>query len=914
MNKMVRYYQLIIVLTCCLVNSYGQRTGVKGFNTIIEKHTRNFYNPPTTNRPGAYWCWLNGDVTKASITHDLEEMKEKGMGSAEIWDVAAIYNPGGSYGNGPRFMGDESVGFILHALAEGKRLGMRMGMVTSSGWNAGGSWVTPDWAAKALFVSERSVTGPFLYSDSLPMPQLPKQCPKDQNGNPLFKKEIAVLAIRDNPDKKISNLKDVQVLTAKFNGKKLVWQVPEGKWSILRFVCSNTGQHLIVPSPKSDGLFIDFFDPQATIRHLGYILNRLHISKKNAASSGLSYLSFDSMELDEATAWTNSMDSIFLKHNGYSIIPYLPVFAGWKLPEGNDTFLQQFKQTVSDQLIFSHYTTGRDFLAGYGIELVAEAGGPGPPVWNTCPVDAVKALGNVSVPRGEFWIRNRHNIFLIKEIASASHIYGLNIVDGESFTTWRRWKDAPHDLKQYVDRAFCEGLNNLTFHAFANTRPEFGFPGRAYHAGSDINPTATWWKDARPFIDYLSRCSYLLRQGKPVSDVAYYYGDKAPNFFPAFQKDPDKPRLEGLGAGYDFDIMNTEILLNKLSVKNGRLVLPGGVSYSLLVIPGIKDIPASVQRKLETLLKAGGQVLFENTGMLSFTVHNAALKNMRIDDALRQLSVPPDFTANNGSLDFIHRKTDIGDLYFISNTTDASVTRSCNFRAAGKQVEYWDPVSGKQYTMSADRSDAGSTTLTLQLAPHASCFILLTNEKRQLPAYRNPVYSSTELAGQWMVRFPENWGAPASAPFSKLISWTDHPDAGIRYFSGTAVYQQQINLSEASLRNDSVIMLNLGEVRDVARVLINGKNAGVVWTYPYSIDIRKYLKPGNNTIEVEITNNWVNRLTGDMLAGEGGKKYCQTNVPYIIKDRGLGGDEKFNVQPSGLLGPVMLQRMAFTGK
>lgn len=878
----------------------------------IKTLANHFVDPPTINRPGAYWCWLNGDVTNASITYDLEQMKSKGMGRAEIWDVAATNNPGGKYGSGPRFLGDESVKSILHALSEGKRLGLRMGMVASSGWNAGGSWVEPEWAAKALFASEITVTGPFLYSDTLPLPHLPKQCPKDKNGLPVFKKEIAVLAIRYNPGKKINALSDIQVLNAKFDGKKLQWQVPEGKWTILRFICSNTGQHLIVPSPESDGLFIDFLDPHATTRYLTYFLNRLHITKKNAASSGLSYLSFDSMELDDATAWTDSMDSIFFKHNGYNVLPYLPAFTGWTLPGGNDSFLQQFKKTVSDQLIFSHYTTGRNFLSGYGIDLVAEAGGPGPPLWNTCPVDAVKALGNVSIPRGEFWIRNRYNLFLVKEIASASHIYGQNIVDGESFTTWRRWKDAPHDFKKYADRAFCEGLNSITIHAFANTRPEFGLPGRAYHAGSDINTTATWWKDARPFMDYLSRCSYMLRQGKPVADVAYYYGDKAPNFFPALQGSPDRPKPAGLPSGYDFDIINSDVLINALSVVNGKLVLPGGVTYRLLVIPGRKDIPLEVIRKINKLAAAGANILLVNTVDMPAGMPEHVMKNTSIGEALKKINVKEDFTTDAAQWDFIHRKTETGDMYFISNTTDNTVTGECEVRTKGKQVEYWDPVTGGQYNLQDAVTKESGTKISLELAPHASCFIIVTNEKRALPAFAVPKQiSRSELTGSWALSFPPNWGAPEMVQMDKLASWTDHPDKGVQYFSGTATYKKDINIDAGVLQKDSVVNINLGEVLDLAKVKVNGKNVGILWTVPYVINIKNYLKPGANSIEIEVTNNWINRLTGDMNAGDG-KKYCQTNIPYITKDRMPAvGDEKFHVQRAGLIGPVVLESIGY---
>jgi len=865
-----------------------------------------FTSPPASSRPGAYWCWLNGDVTKASITYDLEEMHAKGMGRAEIWDVALRDDPDGIYGVGPAFLSDESVEMIKHALAEGKRLGVDIGMVASSGWNAGGSWVTPDWAAKALYSSEFKLAGGQSYSGPLPFPELPEECPTDDDGAPIFSKEVAVLAIPDNADKQIKDLSDIVVLNTQYDGTILTWEVPQGDWTILRFVCSNTGQSLIVPSPNSDGLFIDFFDPEATKRHLGHILDRLGITPENAAQSGLSYLEFDSMELSEAIPWTEAMGKIFEAHHNYEILPLLPALAGWELPGGNESFLYDFSKTVSDQLIFSHYTTGSEFLADYGMDLVAEAGGPGPPIWDSCPVDALKALGNVSVPRGEFWVRNRHNIFLIKEVASASHIYGLDIVDAESFTTWRRWKDAPHVLKKHVDRAFCEGLNAVTIHTFANTRPEHGLPGRAYHAGSDINPTTTWWQQAGPFMDYLARCSFLLRQGLFAADVAWYYGDKAPNFFPEYQKDPGSPEVPGLSAGYDFDVINTDVLLNRMGVSDGNLVLPDGLAYKLLVLPDRPDIPPEVVARAEDMIKAGARVLVQNPAVAR-TINGTVFSDMSIDDALRRMSVVEDFVGDSEKLDFIHRKIGDTDLYFVRNKTDETISESCEFRATSPQLEYWDPVTSRQYKIADARASNGRTALNLTLPAFGSCFIVFTTKRRELPEYcgRQEVHAS-EVKGNWILSFPENWGAPAVVTLDELISWSDHEHDGIRHFSGTATYKNTFVFSKEAGQSDTAISLDLGDVLDVAEVFINGQSAGVLWTKPFKLDIQSFVKEGTNTLEIKITNMWINRLTGDLsLPPE--KRFCKTNRPPESRYYSEAGDETYRVQLAGLIGPVTLE-------
>ena len=696
------------------------------------------------------------------------------------------------------------------------------------------------------------------------------------------------------------------VLNNHFDGTTLTWEVPKGDWTILRFVCSNTGQSLIVPSPNSDGLFIDFFDPKATKRHLGYILDRLGITPENAAQSGLSYLEFDSMELSEAIPWTDAMAGIFESHHGYDIQPYLPALAGWKLPDGNESFLYDFTKTVSDQLIFSHYTTGSDFLADYGMDLVAEAGGPGPPIWDSCPVDALKALGNVTVPRGEFWVRNRHNIFLVKEVASASHIYGLGIVDAEAFTTWRRWKDSPHVLKPHVDRAFCEGLNAVTIHTFANTRPEHGLPGRAYHAGSDINPTTTWWQQAGPFMDYLARCSYLLRQGLFAADVAWYYGDKAPNFFPEYQKDPDSPEVPGLSAGYDFDVVNTDVLLNRMDVAGGRLVLPDGLTYELLVLPDRPDIPPEVIARVENLANAGATVLAQNPAIAQ-AMQGKVFTEMSIDDALRKMSVVEDFVGDSEKLDFIHRKIGDTDLYFVRNKTDETISETCEFRAVADQVEYWDPVSARRCRIVDARVSDGRTALRLTLPPHGSCFIMFTARNRELPEYRERQEAhTTEIKGPWTLSFPDGWGAPSSVTLNELMSWSDHELEGVRHFSGTATYKNKFVISQETLRDDAAIFLDLGDVLDVAEVFVNGQSAGVLWTKPFKLDVHDYVTEGLNTLEIRITNMWINRLTGDLsLPPE--KRYCKTNRPPESRYYSEAGDETYRVQRAGLIGPVTLR-------
>jgi hypothetical protein len=583
-------------------------------NEISEE---SFRDPPMSARPGAYWPWLNGSVSRKRLTYELEEMKAKGMSGADIWDVQSIYSPhtdfppGQAYFQddsipaGPAFLSDGSLESIGHAVREADRLGLRLGMVAASGWNAGGSWVQPSESGMGLFSSQVFVEGPTRFSEKLPFPEVPEKCPKDNLGRPVYFREVAVLAFPQDSVPSIASSAETINLHQKIDQKgRLIWEVPDGKWTILRFISTNTGYSLIVPSPNSNGPMIDFLNPDATRNNFQYIVDRLEAELGDISNSSLKSLAVDSLELGDDTVWTEKIIEEFSRQHHYDPLPYLPALQGWTVDNEDITrrFMYDWRRTISDVFIASHYWTGSKLLGQYGMQLCAEAGGPGAPIWPSCPVDSLKALGAVDILRGEFWPKFR-NMRLNKEVASAAHIYGKQIVDAESFTSWRHWQDGPYFLKQLADNAFCEGLNHLTFHTFTHSPTEAGLPGLAYHAGTHISPNCVWWPMSRQFIDYLSRCSYLLQKGLFVADVCFYYGGQAPNFVPA------KHICFSPGAGYDYDVTNREVILQRMTVQDGRIFLPNGMSYAFLVLPDQADMELAVLRKLEQLIKEGATVV-----------------------------------------------------------------------------------------------------------------------------------------------------------------------------------------------------------------------------------------------------------------------------------------------------------------
>jgi (4-O-methyl)-D-glucuronate---lignin esterase len=925
-----------------------------------------FVDPPVHSRPGSFWDWLNGSMSTEQITRDLEAMKRGGMRGGEIWDVAAAADPDGRVPAGPAFLGPESTRLMVHAIREADRLGLEIGVVASSGWNAGGSWIPPEHAGKGLYHSTTKLTGPGKFIRELPMPELPELCPRDQDGQPIYLDEVAVLAVPSHDSKTITDVDQVLDLSSMIDANgTLHWEAPEGDWTVLRFVCANHGQQLIVPSPNSGGPMIDFFDPRATEFHLNHMVSTILKELGKATFEGTSFktLEFDSMELDGFTPWNDSMADAFGRLAGYPVIRYLSLFAGWELADQDvhERFLYDWRKMVSDRLIESHYVTGRKFLAAYGVKLIAESGGPGPPIWDSNPVDGIKALGAVDIPRGEFWIRHR-GIFLVKEIASAAHVYDKRLVDAESFTTWRRWVDGPLNHKEIADRALCEGLNCFSFHSFASSPPEAGLPGWAYHAGTDINPTATWWPMARGLIDYLARCSHMLRQGWFVADVCYYYGDQAPNFYPPLCNVPEHPLLDHLHPGYDYDVCSSQVILERMRVEDGRIVLPDGMSYSALVLPEQDHIPAAVLERIRDLVAEGATVIAHQRPTRALGLQDLEMESKTVgrladelwgrekssgprdaqaqqaisirplgtgrfivttdrSGALREIGVGEDFKiagrAENdlGPLDFIHRRTTDDEFYFVRNKTRETQSLNCRFRVAaqatGQSPEFWWPQSGRRSACPDWKSvEDGYTELPVELGPLGSVFVVFRKTNPGNDAPLDPLATETfavseasaalTLDGAWQVEFPKGWGAPHETTFSKLQSWTESEDEGIRFFSGIATYRKSFDVPE-SLAEKERLFLQLGDLAEIAEVTLNGKRLGLVWLPPYRIEITGAIRTGTNKLEVRVANLWANRLNGDSLLPVS-DRYTRSNLDRMQTDP--SSDSSYGRIPNGPTRPV----------
>ncbi len=720
----------------------------------------------------------------------------------------------------------------------------------------------------------------------------------------------------------------------------LDWDVPAGKWVILRLGYSLTGQKNAPASPEATGYEVDKLSRQDAEAYFQDYVAQISGALGPYFGKSFRYFLMDSYEAGLEN-WTAEMISEFQKRRGYDPTPYLPVLTGRVVESADvsDRFLWDFRRTIADLFADYHYGAATEYFQKYGVGLYAEAMGTSLPTTG----DGLQDKSRVTIPMGEFWTPQHgattdapEHLADVKETASAAHIFGKNLAGAESFSTcpdMPMWGKPPSILKPVADNAFALGINRIVLHESA-AQP---FVDDQHKPGMSLGPCGqiltrnqTWASQAAAFFAYLARSSYLLQQGLFVGDLAYFYGEGAPITAPFWKQVRPAPP-----AGYDYDWMNTEALLNRMSVKDGRLVLPDGMSYAALVLPeDVTRLTLPVVRKLRDLVGAGATVIAPRPGKSpSLNGYPSADEEIRfiandvwgpldgksvdehgygkgkvywgrpVEEVLAAKRIPPDFEYNRPKVDthlvWIHRRTDDADIYFVANQKQRPENVETSFRMEGKSAELWHPDTGR-IEPAEYRNENGRTLVPLHLDPDGSVFVVF-REKASEPSRTLPRSVSTELTtleGPWDVSFPPNWGAPPHIKLDRLASWTAYPDDGVKYFSGTATYSKDIQVPGEWLRSGAKLMFDLGEVKEIAEVSVNGKALQeILWKPPFQIDVTSALKPGANHLEIKVTNLWPNRLIGDARPGAT-KTYTFTDYRFYKSTSPL--------LESGLLGPVRL--------
>lgn len=802
-----------------------------------------------------------------------------------------------------------------------------------------------DPAGRNLAVSHRADQtrdGALLVREPVPLTYTGWSAGKLHDG--LREGAGGVFASAGRPSFDVAALSDVIDVTAHVDRTgHLRWEAPPGEWTLLRYVCMVTGEKLKVPSPSSDGLASDHLSAEATRIHMDNVITRLRAGLgDDLTKTGIENFYLASYEV-VGRVWSPVFADEFKRRRGYDLTPYLPTIFGARI--GGDTttarFLFDYRKTLGEVLVDAYYRTAAAVARAAGLKIKSESGGPGPPI-HTPPVDALLAQGAVDSVQGEFWPFWPDNdaINVIKEPASAAHIYGKPRVHLEAFTSFHHWAEGPQDLKPSADRVFTEGGNHFVWHTWTHQAPDYGLPGLVYGAGTHLSRSVTWWPKAKPFLDYLARGSFLLQRGQFVADVLYYYGDDGMNFVGP-RKNPST-----LGPGYDYDVTNADALLTRFTVRDGRLTLPEGTSYALLVLPDREDIHPPVLAKIESLVAAGATVLGRRptraTGLENFPASDARVRELAAKlwadldgksrttrthgrgrvftgvperSVLATLGLAPDFTAP-ATLDFTHRRDGDDEIYFVRNKTAAPVAATATFRAGDRTPELWDPITARIARAPSFRRTAAGVELPLTFAPNGSTFVIFRDRSTAAPLATTSetapgLPAALSLDRDWTIDFASPLGAaPARITLPQIAPWTSSTptttNPALAAFTGTGTYRKTFTLPAGLRAPGRRLELDLGHLWTIGEVFLNGKSLGVLWTPPFRVDATDALRDGENQLTVEVINTWHNRLVGDARL-PAAQRQTRTNV--AISQRKPWKD--LDPIASGLFGPVRLVPVQF---
>jgi hypothetical protein len=982
---------ILIGFPCCTGNPSIDNQNVSYPALSKEK----FSSVPDSDRLWVYYYWEKVNITRECITNDLEAMKKKGIGGFLLCDVRT---------NG--YMSPEWREIVKYTMHESARLGLEMSInLSNSGIDLRGAWDMGKDGPKKLIWTSKTVHGPAKISELLNTPE-----------NTRYYQDVSLIAVKlksnevspgDNspvdlngkwneiaePGKDATVAEKIIYLRKELKNGQFQWDVPEGEWKIVRF------GYTVIGDKES----VDILNKEAVKKYFNLMGTEILNDAGPLAGKTLKYFYNVSWEGSEPN-WTPGFEQEFVRFRGYEIGDYMPVLAGVIVNDHSlsKRFLRDYYRTCSDCFLENCYKTIGQLCHERGMKWHSENGGP----WRIHSAmfkeaDCLTFLGVNDIPQGEFWSASpyRPETSNARYTSMAAHIYGKPLISMEAFTSMMiHWTEYPGFLKPYADKNFIDGSNMFIWHTYTASPPEMGIPGYEYFAGTHFNPRVTWWEMSGDFVTYLGRCQHMLRQGIFVADVCSYVSDK--NYH--IQKwtratEWNNESTLRLNPGYTFDLLNTDVLVNRLSVKDGTLVLPDGMNYKLLVVDlHDQSVPTEALKKIIELAKNGATVVLgqnkpnRTPGLKNHPVcdrevvrlsdelwgknigastcrrfgKGMVINGIPMEDVLKKNGILPDF---EGPFEYIHRNNGKQDIYFLRGTGKAD----CAFRITGKKPEVWDPVSGSvsdilSYHFTADNR----TVVAVDLPENGSTFVVFSDKKEKnyftsitgpddgleikersgdtlkIVLWKSGDYRLTdsqkktweinkqdepalELSGPWNVSFTPGWGAPERITFMDLIQWNNHPDKGIKYYSGTGTYQKIFNLSAEQA--ESPVRLQLGKVFNIARVRMNGKDMGVVWTAPWTVDLSEAIKPGENELEIEIANCWINRLIGDAGLPES-KRVAKTNILLLSENEKytrytiVSGKKvpipdaeieklwhsmyisaKDTLHPSGLIGPVRVE-------
>ncbi len=750
----------------------------------------------------------------------------------------------------------------------------------------------------------------------------------------------------------------------------LVWEAPKGNWTIIRMGKRVTGAGTRPAPEPALGFESNKMDTLAFRNHLknytDILLEKTAPRKEEVGWTGFHMDSWES----GAQNYTEGIEDEFKARRGYDPEPYFLAYTGRAIEsvEITERFLWDLRQTCKELVLENHVEFGKAYAHKNGLELTIEP-------YDMNPAGDLDLGAIADVIMAEFWSKNFGftTWYAVLQATSIAHIKGHPVVGAEVFTSQptEAWQEYPWSMKDQSDWALAHGVNRFVYHTFAH-KPL----GDEYRPGMTMGRYGvhwdrgqTWWPMVSAYHQYISRCSHMMQQGQSVSDILYLTPEGAPMVFT-----PPPDALEENGAIPDkkacsFDACSPKMLMERARVENGKIVFPGASSYEIMVLPNFQTMTPELLKFIGSLVEQGAKIIgtppVKSPGLMNYPncdndveelsrklwgslqtpneksemkygegaiYWGGELHNLSSDElypsykntieVLSDLNIAEDFKSSNNSIRFGHRKTADKDIYFIANRTNDFQKTTCTFRAVG-EPELWMGTTGETRKITNYSIDNGLTTIPMEFFPFESYFVTFSGNTENPAIKINdsnfPVYTQVKtIEGAWDVSFNTKFGGPENIQFDELQDWTKHELRGIQYYSGIATYKKTIEIDKLS---ENPCYIDLGVVNDIARVILNGKDMGVIWCAPWRIDISEVLKEGENELVIEIANRWINRLLGD-------RQEPDANVRTVKFENGLMGGQEFRTgrytfttklsmsafsftEPlsSGLLGPVRLMQI-----
>lgn len=908
-----------------------------------------FVHPPPEARPLVIWQWNGGILSKEGMTKDLEAMADRGVGGVMVMQMPdqAPYPQQWEFKNYPdrcSVLSEEWFGIVNHAVGEADRLGLTFSMFLCPGWShAGGPWVPPERSLKVLTSKTVEVEGPGPFTGIIPKPlrhvptkggnQVPEWFREQEHDRELFPEppdffsDVGVLAVPvSNPNGVIGFSGIIDLSDRIREDGMLKWDVPDGKWNVMRFgVVSHNG--LNHPAPfEASGLESDRMDPEAVRIVFEGMIGRI---VREARAKG--YTSFTSFETDsyEGGVQDYSLDfrEQFEERRGYDCLTWLPAWIDKDLVIDSQQLTWRFRcdmtRTLSELLAERFAGTLKKLADEHGIGWMTEP-------YFRLAIDWHMQSAQTGLPGSEFWMGK--SFHLIGPAPDTAALYGLQVVWAESFTAESfdsAWRNHPGVLKPWADAAFCRGINHIYMHGFAHN--PFGDhlqPGFTMgYWGTQFSRHLTWWPESLPWHTYLARTQYLLQQGRPVNDVLVYP-----------PRSEALPRKQAHAGAFRQVTVDDTALMERIWVReDGRLEVKGGGEFAAITLSPDMPMEPGKLRRIRDLVRHGATLIGEAPPRRSASLQNfpesdhevcvlidemwgpdgkgefnerrvgegRVLDTANLVGALDRVANGPDlqFTDLSGRgdvcltgkepwikageveqfeippvqvnaktdaafsyMDFTHRRAGDVDIYFVVNVGKKSVELIADFRVDDRVPEAWDPLTGTQCELENWRRKDGRTQVPMRFEAEQSFFVVfrnaVENDSEGSLNFRGPVPETVlELAGSWRVCFDPVRGGPNTIVFDQLQDWSQHEEKGVKFYSGTACYHKHFDLEGDT---GPELYLDLGKVHDLARVILNGVDLGVVWTSPWRVQLPNSLLRGKgNELSIEVTNTWVNRMIGD---------------------------------------------------